>query len=141
MNNRCVLDSVLWFHLECPKDVAKFDNSNDFKRKFRDFFAETRSVVDLYTAEDEDSKEIKKQYDFIAYPEDAYPRKEIKRFEEEFKKFSPIYHPEAEDDLETEEEDEMDEDTPLAEIDYVDYSDVTRPKPISKEDSLKFKKK
>ena len=25
-NNRCVMDSILWFHLECPKAAAKFDD-------------------------------------------------------------------------------------------------------------------
>lgn len=39
-NNRCVLDSILWFHLECPKAAAQFDNSLEFKRKVRDFLAE-----------------------------------------------------------------------------------------------------
>ena len=37
--NRCVMDSILWFHLECPKEVAKFDDKFEFKRKWRDFFA------------------------------------------------------------------------------------------------------
>ena len=22
MNNKCVMDSILWFHLECPKQAA-----------------------------------------------------------------------------------------------------------------------
>ena len=39
MNNRCVMDSILWFHLECPKAAARFDDPNAFKLKFRDFFA------------------------------------------------------------------------------------------------------
>ena len=42
-NDRCKLDSILWFHLECPKSVSKFDNPIEFKRKWRDFFAYQRT--------------------------------------------------------------------------------------------------
>ena len=42
-NNRCVLDSVLWFHLECPRAAAAFDDKFEFKRKFREFFAVQKS--------------------------------------------------------------------------------------------------
>ena len=45
--NRCVLDSVLWYHLECPKSVVKFDNPFEFKRKFRDFFAEIKTGLEV----------------------------------------------------------------------------------------------
>ena len=48
MVNRCVLDSVLWFHVECPKDVAKFDDPIEFKRKFRDFFAANKSIAETF---------------------------------------------------------------------------------------------
>lgn len=41
--NRCILDSVLWFHLECPREAAKYDNPLEFRRKFRDLFAEFRT--------------------------------------------------------------------------------------------------
>ena len=37
--NRCNLDSVLWFHLECPLRLQEFDNPNEYKKKFRDFFS------------------------------------------------------------------------------------------------------
>ena len=39
-SNRCRMDSILWFHLECPKSRDKFDNPVDFKLKWRDWFAE-----------------------------------------------------------------------------------------------------
>jgi len=35
----CILDSILWFHLECPKAAAKFDDPVEFKRKVHDFLA------------------------------------------------------------------------------------------------------
>ena len=44
MVNRCVLDSVLWFHVECPKASAKFDDPVEFKKKFRDFFAQNKAI-------------------------------------------------------------------------------------------------
>ncbi len=34
--NQCVLDSVLWFPLECPRAFGKFDDPVEFKRKFTD---------------------------------------------------------------------------------------------------------
>lgn len=42
-NNKCVMDSILWFHVECPRHAAAFDDPNTFKLKFRDFFAHLRS--------------------------------------------------------------------------------------------------
>ena len=39
MTNKCVMDSILWFHLECPREAARFDDKHEFKRKWRDFFA------------------------------------------------------------------------------------------------------
>ena len=48
MVNKCVLDSVLWFHLECPKHVAKYDDPLEFKRKFRNFFSTIKTHKDHY---------------------------------------------------------------------------------------------
>ena len=45
--NRCVMDSLLWFHLECPKASQKFDDPVEFKRKFRNFFAYQRASAEL----------------------------------------------------------------------------------------------
>ncbi len=45
LSNRCNLDSILWFHLECPKQVEKFDDPIEFKRKWRDFFADQRNLL------------------------------------------------------------------------------------------------
>ena len=42
--NHCVLDSVLWFHIECPKAAGEFDNPHEFKKKFRDFFSLNKTV-------------------------------------------------------------------------------------------------
>ena len=38
-NNKCNMDSILWFSLECPIRHALFDDPDTFKLKFRDMFA------------------------------------------------------------------------------------------------------
>ena len=50
VTNRCVLDSILWFHVECPRWADKFDDPVEFKKKFRDFFARNKSIYDNATA-------------------------------------------------------------------------------------------
>jgi len=45
--NRCVMDSLLWFHLECPKASSKFDDPVEFKRKWRNFFAYQRASAEM----------------------------------------------------------------------------------------------
>ena len=42
-NNRCNMESILWFHLECPKHKDKFDDPVEFKIKWRDFFAQVHA--------------------------------------------------------------------------------------------------
>ena len=59
MNNRCVLDSILWYHLECPKDVAKWDDPLEFKRKWRNFFAQTIASAELVMTESEADKRVR----------------------------------------------------------------------------------
>jgi len=43
--NKCVLDSILWFKLECPKTHSKWDDPAYFKSKIRDFFAHQRHTA------------------------------------------------------------------------------------------------
>ena len=47
--NKCNLNAILWFHLECPNSVAKFDNHLEFRRKFRDFFAEIKTIKENHS--------------------------------------------------------------------------------------------
>ena len=42
MTNKCNMDSILWFHLECPQRSAQFDDEDTFKLKFRDLFAQNK---------------------------------------------------------------------------------------------------
>ena len=62
-NNRCVMDSILWFHLECPKNASKFDDPIEFKRKFRDFFAQTRTAAQNITSQSESARRIRDEYE------------------------------------------------------------------------------
>jgi len=71
LNNRCVMDSILWFHMECPKDVAKFDEPLEFKRKWRHFFAQTKATAELLLEETEETIRLRNQYEHIPYPEDV----------------------------------------------------------------------
>ena len=74
------MDSILWFHLECPKAASKFDNPIEFKRKFRDFIAEARTAADVVFTMDDETAKIKKDYNYVQYPEDVRERKELRAF-------------------------------------------------------------
>ena len=88
--NRCVLDSVLWFHLECPRASAKFDDPIEFKKKFRDFFASNKSIAEAARHRSDTQKRIKKAYGYqSSYPEDITYVKKVQKFADEFEKFSP----------------------------------------------------
>ena len=92
--NRCVLDSVLWFHVECPRAAGKFDDPNEFKKKFRDFFAHNKSVVEAMKSESQTMKRIEKQYGYqSSYPEDIKYVKKVQKFADEFEKYSYIKQP------------------------------------------------
>ena len=106
--NRCVLDSVLWFHLECPRAASKFDDPVEFKKKFRDFFASNKSIAEASRYRSDTTKRVKKAYGFqSSYPEDLTYVKKVQKFADEFEKFSPSQMP-----VDLDEED-PDEDTGL----------------------------
>ena len=60
--NRCVMDSLLWFHLECPKAASKFDDPIEFKKKWRNFFAYTRAAAEMMGTQSEAARKIKDTY-------------------------------------------------------------------------------
>lgn len=72
------MDSILWFHLECPKAASKFDDPIEFKRKWARFFAEVRTVGDVVTTKDENLKKLDEEYTLLAYPEDIKEKKEFR---------------------------------------------------------------
>ena len=94
MVNRCVLDSILWFHTECPKDASAFDDPVEFKRKFRDFFAANKTIADNASFRTETDKRIRKEYGYQSgYAEDMKPNKKVMKYMEEFAKYSPNAQP------------------------------------------------
>lgn len=112
MNNRCKLDSVLWFHLECPLDADKFSDPISFKRMWRNFFAEQKATIEMLMKESPDEKRVREAYDHIPYPEDARENVQVRAFPDEFKHLNPAFYDELDID---EDEDEMyfNEDVPL----------------------------
>lgn len=99
MNNRCVLDSILWYHLECPKDVAKFDDPVEFKRKWRNFFAQTKASAELIFNESDSLKRVQQEFGHVQYPEDVKEKISLRSFPDEFKHLSPILYPDLEGEL------------------------------------------
>ena len=65
------MDSILWFHLECPKQAGTFDNPLEFKRKFRDFFAELRTGIEAVQHETDEDKRVRGRYGHNFYPEEV----------------------------------------------------------------------
>ena len=91
--NKCVLDSVLWFPIECPKWHAKFDDQTEFKLKFKKFIAETKSAASFYLHENERDTKLKREFSHALYPEDLKVYKEAVQFTEDFKQHDPLLHP------------------------------------------------
>ena len=115
--NRCVLDSVLWFHLECPKAASKFDDPVEFKRKFRDFFSQNKSIAEAARHKTRAAQNIEKTYGFqSSYPEDIKYVKKVQKFADEFDKFSPNKQLV---DFDEEENEEIDLEKPMADTDVV----------------------
>ena len=86
--NQCVLDSVLWFHLECPRAAGRFDDPVEFKRKWRDFFSLRKSMIDN-TKLTATQKRLEKEFAYTnAYPEDVKINKKVAKFQEEFHKYT-----------------------------------------------------
>ena len=115
--NKCVMDSILWFHLECPKDSAKFDDPTEFKRKFRNFLSLQKAMAELVKRDDEE-KAIADEYAHQRYPEDVRAKQDVRAFHDEFKGHSILLQPDTEDNLEEEEAIEMDEEVPTSQRAY-----------------------
>ena len=56
--NHCSLDSVLWFHLECPRMANKWDDPMVFKKKFRDFFTHNKTLKESIDVKSETDKRL-----------------------------------------------------------------------------------
>ena len=110
--NKCVLDSVLFFPLECPKWHAKFDDPTEFKLKFKKFIAETKSAANYWLNETEKDKQLKREFGHALYPEDIRPYKEAVQFTEDFRQYDIQYHPVDDPDEEFEPIPLLHEETP-----------------------------
>ena len=55
--NRCSIDAILWFHLECPKAAAAFDDPDKFRLKMYKFFKmnQLAAQLDKQTAQEYES--------------------------------------------------------------------------------------
>ena len=82
LTNRCVMDSILWFHLECPKAVAAFDDPDTFKMKFRDFFAHQKLDAQILYERPANMEKLREEYDISGSPDDV----RFKSVAEEFRK-------------------------------------------------------
>ena len=138
LTNMCNMDSILWFHLECPKAASRFDNPIEFKRRVGQFLAEQKTFAENQFDLPEENKRMRSEYSGIFYPEDIKERKELRQYKELFDKHDPFLRPEDEDDLENEELDpDYDYDVPTDEMEYKD-PDWFLTRPIKVSDSLKF---
>ena len=89
MNNKCVLDSILWFHLECPKAAGRFDDPDTFKAKFRDFFAHTKLDAQVLYEQPEHMQKLREEYDVYNSPEDVRLKPTALEYVRNYKQFSP----------------------------------------------------
>ena len=112
------MDSILWFHLECPKDAAKFDDPIEFKRKWRNFFAATKATAEMLMVEDDEAKRQRKEFGHMQYPEDVKEHVSMRQFPDEFKHLSPAMHPEPADQFDEEEDSPYTEEIPIKKRDY-----------------------
>jgi hypothetical protein len=87
------MDSLLWFHVECPKEASKFDDPIEFKRKFRNFFAYQRASAELLFRKTDEQKALQAEFGHARYPEDIKSKSEIVAFKDEFKQHDPYRNP------------------------------------------------
>lgn len=135
--NKCVMDSILWFHLECPKDSAKFDDPTEFKRKFRNFLSVQKAMAELVKRDDEE-KAIEQEFGHQRYPEDVRANKDVRAFHDEFKQHSILLTPDGEDTFEEEEQLDIDEEVPVSDRRYGKALPGFEIADISQSDSVRF---
>lgn len=133
-NNKCVMDSILWFHLECPRHAAAFDDPGHFKLKFRDFFAHQKLDAQILFEKPEHMEKLRREYDSNASPDDTRYKPAVASFMQEFKEHDPIRVPE--EDAETD-----NYSSPWDELIAVPDREYGLPRPappLSNDDSAKF---
>ena len=93
-NNRCNMESILWYHLECPQAKDKFDDPVEFKIKWRDFFAQVHAgAKHIIDPDNEEVKRVRNEFDSHLYPEDIKIRPEAHAFLMEKAALTPVVTP------------------------------------------------
>ena len=89
------MDSILWFHLECPKARDAFDDPVEFRLKWRHFFAEQKAMQKDFYGDPDDQAEIRvrREFDANLYPEDVKFRPVADQFFKEQLQHDPFIHP------------------------------------------------
>ena len=93
VTNKCVMDSILWFHLECPKAASAFDDPSTFKLKFRDYFAHAKHDLQVLYDKDETMEKLRQEYDTNVGPDGIRARDEVGDFRSEYKQHDPLRVP------------------------------------------------
>ena len=132
--NRCKLDSILWFHLECPKSKDKFDDPVEFRLKWRDWFAQQKQDAESVIDNSAEGKRVRQEFDAQLNPEDINLRQDAVAFFKEHQQYDPEIHPET-DNEDTDTLVEAPADIPAKER---QYHDMPTPSPITVADSIKF---
>ena len=93
-SNKCIMDNILWFHLECPKYVDFWDNPNYFKLKMRNYINE--KILNELKVQPSSHKILNQNtYNKTLYPEDQALNSHLKEFTDKFEKeHHPAHNPE-----------------------------------------------
>lgn len=62
LTNKCIMDSILWFHLECPKAASRFDDPIEFRRKMGNFLAEQKTQLENVNNRSDEYERIRNSY-------------------------------------------------------------------------------
>ena len=79
------MDSILWYHLECPQRASEFDDPDTFKLKFRDLFAARKLDDEIMMKEPEHMERLRREYNSNVGPDDIRLRTEVQDFMQEYK--------------------------------------------------------
>jgi len=134
LNNRCVLDSILWFHLECPKSLENFDNPEFFKVKFRDYFADIKEDAELIYEKLPHMERLRKEYELPTSADDVKLKKEVVEWVKENKEANPARILDDDGENDTYLDDRWDQ----HEMGERGYGPQRRGATITAEDSAKF---
>ena len=134
LNNKCNMDSILWFPLECPQHHALFDEPDTFKLKFRDMFAHKK--LDLEVLEEPKHLErLRLEYDMNVDPDDIRFRTEVGDFMQEYRNLNPGRRSNEEDGNNVPFDSSIND---MPKEPYIDYAEERPPPPLSTADSARF---